>query len=109
MHKTHAQIRLPHIAGAFFLSAAFLAHAQSSTSAPTPSTQANLQTQANQEKKDQGKKGQVILERSLDANGDAVDAQSSPQDAKAVSSAPTAEDAERSALETTAFDMDVRL
>lgn len=86
------------------------AEAQSSTSAPAVSSEAIQQTQQNQDKKDQNKKGKVILERSLDPNGEPVDSQATQADtAQKNAGVPTAQDAERAALEMTAFDMDVRL
>ena len=112
MHGIHKQMRLPHIPGAIFLVAALTlsAVAQTTTSAPAPSTETNLQTQSNQQQKTQTQKGKVILQRSIDAEGNEVDSQpSQAQAAKNAAGAPTADDAERTALETTALDLDVHL
>jgi hypothetical protein len=115
IQETYVQKGLPRMAGAVVVFAALAlgiaaAHAQSSTGAPAVSSETIQQTQANQNKQDQSKKGKVILQRSLDANGDAVDSQATqPDSEKKATGTPTAEDAERAALETTAFDMDVRL
>ena len=82
------------------------AFAQSSTGTPPVSTQTIQETQQNQ-----NKKSKVILQRSIDAEGQTVDSLTpgtAPQQQK-VAAAPTAEDAERSAPTVTAFDMDVRL
>jgi hypothetical protein len=92
------------------LMAAAGAGAQSTTGAPAVSTETNLQTQANQANQNPQKKGKVILQRSIDANGDVVDSQATQAEtARKNETAPTAQDAERAALEMTAFDMDVRL
>jgi hypothetical protein len=80
--------------------------AQTSSSAPPVSSQTIQQTQQNQDKK-----SKVILQRSIDENGQTVDSapqQTTPQQPK-IAAQPTAEDAERSALTTTDFDLDVRL
>jgi hypothetical protein len=111
--------------------------AQTSSSAPPVSSQTLQETQKNQDKK-----GKVILQRSIDENGNTVDGptpqvtpqttpQTAPQTAPQTTPSatppavqqfqppppqsskpatqPTAEDAERSALTTTAFDLDLRL
>ena len=116
IQETYVQRGLPRVAGAVVLLAALtagLAHAQraeaqSSTSAPVVSSETMQQTQSNQDKKDQGKKGKVILQRSVNAEGQEVDGQTAQAPQKNPG-APTAQDGERAALETTAFDMDVRL
>lgn len=89
--------------------AAPAAVAQSSTGAPPISTQTIQETQQNQ-----NKKSKVILQRSIDAEGQIVDSPGTLPPGTAtqpqkMAAAPTAEDAERSALTMTAFDMDVRL
>lgn len=97
-----------------------IACAQTSTGAPPVSSQAIQETQKNQNKKDK-----VVLERSIDADGQVVNgpatpetagtAPSTPQSQSAASSAKpsaavlSAEDAERAALAFTGYDMDVRL
>ena len=86
------------------------ATAQTSSSAPPVSSQTLQETQQNQDKK-----GKVILQRSIDENGQTVDApsqQSTPpaaQQPPKIAAQPTAEDAERSAVTTTDFDLDIRL
>ena len=83
------------------------AFAQSSTGTPPVSTQTIQETQQNQ-----NKKSKVILQRSIDAEGQTVDSLppgTATQPQQKVAAAPTAEDAERSAPTVTAFDMDVRL
>ena len=81
--------------------------AQSSSGAPPVSTQTIQETQQNA-----NKKSKVILQRSIDAEGQTVDSlppgTATPPQQK-MAAVPTAEDAERSALTVTAFDMDVRL
>ena len=86
--------------------------AQTSSSAPPVSSQTLQETQQNQDKK-----GKVILQRSIDENGNTVDGPASPttppvqqpiQPPK-IAAQPTAEDTERSALAYTEFDLDVRL
>jgi hypothetical protein len=86
-------------------------YAQTTGGPPPDSADALKQTQANQ-----AKKGKVILSRSTDENGQTVDAVPDPTGAKPgeeqapkIAAAPTAEDAERSALTYTDFDLDVRL
>lgn len=94
-----------------------IAFAQTSTGAPPVSSQSLQETQKNQNKKDK-----VILQRSIDADGQVVDGpaapdasgatpsqQSQPAPAKPSAAALSAEDAERSALTFTYYDMDVRL
>jgi hypothetical protein len=101
--------------------------AQTSTSAPPVSAQTIQETQQNQDKK-----SKVILQRSIDANGQVVDGSGANPDAGGKSgtggAAPnpqpeapaafppdkaaavlSAEDAERAALTFTGYDMDVRL
>jgi hypothetical protein len=95
-----------------------LASAQTSSSAPPVSSETIQQTEQNQ-----AKKGKVILQRSIDENGQVIDqktdastpttpktqagtAESSRQLSK---TPPTAEDAERSALTYSDFDLDLRL
>ena len=73
--------------------------------APPASPPATQSPQQNQDKK-----GKVILQRSIDENGDTVDKaddKATPQ--PQIAPQPTAEDAERSALTTTSLDLDVRL
>ena len=73
---------------------------------PPASSPATQSPQQNQDKK-----GKVILQRSIDENGDTVDA-ATPQPAAAqpqIASQPTAADAERSALAYSSLDLDVRL
>ena len=83
-----------------------LALAQTPSTTPPVSSVPSQETQQNQ-------KSKVILRRSIDENGQTVDG-ASPQTTPAgqppkIAAQPTAEDAERSALTTTAFDLDVRL
>jgi len=73
---------------------------------PPASSPATQSPQQNQDKK-----GKVILQRSIDENGDTVDA-ATPQPAAAqpqIAPQPTAADAERSALAYSSLDLDVRL
>jgi hypothetical protein len=113
--------------------------AQTSTGAPPVSSETNLQTEQNQQKK----KAKVLFHRSLEQPGQTDPSaagqpgstpaeshpapspagpplaapkaaaenpvQSQPQPSVPLAATPTAEDIERSALTTTAFDMDVRL
>lgn len=94
--------------------------AQTSSGAPPVSSQSIQETQKNQRKKDK-----VILQRSIDAEGQVVDGPATPDTSGAVTPAQqnqpaapsttpsaavlSAEDAERSALTFTDYDMDVRL
>jgi len=92
--------------------------AQTSSSAPPVSSQTLQQTQQNQDKKNK-----VIFQRSIDENGQTVDgptdgptdrptqqpAPPAAQPPQKIATQPTAEDAERSALTTIGFDLDVRL
>ena len=111
-----------------FLSVAELpwASAQTSSNAPPVSSQSIQETQQNHDKK-----SKVVLQRSIDENGETIDGppaaqQTAPTSAASATSAhpqapeqqpasqqpqsqPTAEDAERSALTSTDFDLDVRL
>ena len=94
------------------------ASAQTSSSTPPVSSQTIQQTQQNQDKK-----SKVILQRSIDQNGQTVDgvapnAQTPPTGTPAptqpgqpvkISPQPTAEDNERNALTYTDFDFDVRI
>jgi len=91
------------------------AHAQTSSATPPVSSQTIQETQQNQEKK-----SKVILSRSTDENGQTTDGTTTGQAAPTTTSTtgqspvkiaaqPTAEDAERSALTYTDFDLDVRL
>ena len=82
---------------------------QTSSSAPPVSSQTIQETQQNQDKK-----SKVILQRSIDENGNTVDGatqqtNSAPTQPPKLASQPTAEDAERSALTYTDFDLDFRL
>ena len=92
------------------------AWAQTSTSAPQPSSETIQETQKNQ-----AKKGKVILQRSIDENGQVVDGATPaaqnpatptaqpPAKVAGQLTAPTAQDAERTAVTYTDFDLDVRL
>jgi hypothetical protein len=94
--------------------AAVQATAQTSSGTPPVSSQTNQETQQNQ-----SKKSKVILSRSTDENGQTTDGPaaapapaSNPvagQPPAKIATQPTAEDAERSALTYTDFDLDVRL
>jgi hypothetical protein len=101
---------LPTAAAAILLSLpAAPALAQTSSSAPPVSSQTIQQTQQNQDKK-----SKVILQRSIDENGQTVDgvtpgAPKSPSQPGKIEPQPTAEDNERTALTYTDFDFDVRL
>ena len=99
---------------------ALSAYAQTSSGTPPVSSQTIQETEKNQ-----AKKSKVILQRSIDENGQTVDGpapaaevpganpQKAPQSAMPrppkAAAQPTAEDAERSALTYTDFDLDVRL
>jgi hypothetical protein len=94
------------------------AFAQTSSSAPPVSSQTIQETQKNQQKK-----SKVILQRSIDENGQTVDGPQpappapaspavppqAPVAAAPIVAAPTAQDAERSALTFIDFDFDLRL
>jgi hypothetical protein len=80
-------------------------YSQTSSSQPPVSSETIQETQKNQ-----AKKGKVVLSRSTDENGQTTDG--TPQSAGKPSipaAAPTAEDAERSALLFTDYDFDLRL
>ena len=96
---------------------ATISPAQTSTGAPSVSSETIRETQRNQ-----AKKGKVLLQRSTDENGNTTD--SPPQTPQLIPTPPTvapaqlpvkiaaaatAEDAERSALTYTDFDFDLRL
>ena len=95
---------------AALLSAAASAPAQTSSGTPPVSSQTIQQTQQNQDKK-----SKVILQRSIDENGQTVDgvapnpSKATAQPPAKVSTQPTAEDNERNALTYTDFDFDVRI
>jgi hypothetical protein len=97
---------IPAFAVLFFLAAPALA--QTSSSAPPVSSQTLQETQQNQDKK-----SKVILQRSLDENGNTVDGAAQPNPATPqppkITAQPTAEDAERTAPTCTDFDLDVHL
>jgi hypothetical protein len=82
--------------------------------AQTPSTTPPVSSVPSQETK-QSQKSKVILQRSIDENGQTVDgptqqpAPSAAQQPSKIAAQPTAEDAERRALTTTGLDLDVRL
>ena len=81
--------------------------AQTSSGTPPVSSETIQQTQQNQ-----SKKGKVILQRSIDENGQTVEGTQSPTPATTpakIEPKPTAEDADRSAVAFTAYDFDVRL
>ncbi|MFC5863693.1 hypothetical protein ACFPT7_15405 [Acidicapsa dinghuensis] len=96
------------------------AAAQTSTGAPPVSSQSIQDTQKNQDKKDK-----IVFQRSIDADGQVVDGpgaqgnsdnpaaalqnQSGISPAKPSAAVLSAEDAERSAIAFTDYDMDVRL
>ena len=94
---------LPALAALFLSPLASLS--QTTSSAPPVSSQTLQETQQNQ-----SKKSKVILQRSTDENGQTIDgaAPATPPQARPTTQ-PTAEDAERTAPTTTAFDLDVRL
>jgi len=95
---------------AALLAAAASAPAQTSSGTPPVSSQTIQQTQQNQDKK-----SKVILQRSIDENGQTVDgvapnpSKATAQPPAKVSTQPTAEDNERNALTYTDFDFDVRI
>jgi hypothetical protein len=87
------------------------ASAQTSSGTPPVSSQTIQQTQQNQDKK-----SKVILQRSIDESGQTVDGVAPPknptqpgQTPAKVSTQPTAEDNERTALTYTDFDFDIRI
>jgi hypothetical protein len=90
--------------------AAAQAVGQTSSGTPPVSSQSIQETQQNQTKK-----GKVILSRSTDENGQTTDGPAATptpaagQPAAKIADQPTAEDAERTALTYTDFDLDVRL
>jgi len=95
---------------AALLSAAASAPAQTSSGTPPVSSQTIQQTQQNQDKK-----SKVVMQRSIDENGQTVDgvapnpSKATAQPPAKVSTQPTAEDNERNALTYTDFDFDVRI
>ena len=128
--SSHGITRLPHFAPALLapilvvcllpITDSRTVSAQTSSSAPAPTTRTNLETQQNQ-----AKKGKVIFSRSTDENGQTTDAPATnpaantPKDSSSTAevpgatteptlAAPTAKDAERSAPVYTDFDLDVR-
>jgi len=112
------QIRVRFCVTAVFASAlcatAVPAAAQTSSSAPPVSSDTIRQTEINK-----AKKGKVVLQRSIDENGQTVDGvpatsptpatQGAAQPQANVTPQSTAEDTERAALTYTDFDLDVRL
>jgi hypothetical protein len=107
--KVMKAISLPILFSTLALAAA-QAVAQTSSGTPPVSSQSIQETQQNQ-----AKKGKVILSRSTDENGQTTDgpaatpAPATSQPPVKIADQPTAEDAERSALTYTDFDLDVRL
>ena len=104
MQKIPSQLT-PILAAAILL-CALTASAQTSSGTPPVSSETIQQTQQNQ-----AKKGKVILQRSIDENGQTVEGPQSPAatPANKIDPKPTAEDADRSAVAFTAYDLDVRL
>jgi hypothetical protein len=108
MQKTPSQFNLASpILAAAILACAITAAAQTTSGTPPVSSETIQQTQQNQTKK-----GKVILQRSIDENGQTVEGPQSPPAATTtakIEPKPTAEDADRSAVAFTAYDLDVRL
>jgi hypothetical protein len=108
MQKTPSQFNLSGpILAAVILACALPAAAQTTSGTPPVSSETIQQTQQNQ-----SKKGKVILQRSIDENGQTVEGTQSPTPATTpakIEPKPTAEDADRSAVAFTAYDFDVRL
>ena len=121
-HRAMKIIFLPAAAAAvFFATMLTPALAQSSSGAPPVSSQTIQETQQNQ-----NKKSKVILQRSINEDGETVDGPaqaapptkppaaqppqtSTPKSAPSPAAQLTAEDAERSALTYTDFDLDIRI